>query len=106
MGAISPPIPKVAPKMYRSIKLLMSKPKNYFSANHRKCLRILLRNLVEPDQATVVQKLSMIDRTLCIRGSNDIIFQVKPRIYVGWAKTVKFHFFHSKLSKQPFLLKI
>jgi len=103
MGAISPPIPKVAPKIFRSIKLLMSKPKKYFSANHRKCLRNLLHNLVEPAQSTVVQQLSMINQTLCTRGvGNNRFFQVKPRIFVGWAKMVKFHFFHSKLRKQPF----
>jgi len=105
-GQLPPPIPKVAPKIFRSIKLLMSKPKKYFSANHRKCLRNLLHNLVEPDQSTVVQQLSMIDKTLCSRRGNNRIFQVKPGIFVGWAKMVKFHFFHSKLSKQPFLLKI
>jgi len=94
MGAIAPPlIPKVAPKIFRSNKLLISKPKKYFSANHRKCLRNLLHNLVEPDQITVVQQLSMIDQTLCTRGGgHNRIFQVKPRIFVGWAKTVKFHF--------------
>ena len=107
MGAIAPPpIPKVAPKIFRSIKLLTSKPKKYFSANHRKCLRNLLHNLVEPGQSTVVQQLSMINQTLCTRGGNNSIFQVKPSIFVEWAKMVKFHFFHSKLRKQPFLLKI
>ena len=106
MGVIAPPIPKVTPKIFRSMKLLMSKPKKYCSANHRKCLRNLLHNLVEPDQSTVVQQLSMINQTLCTRGGNNIIFQVKPRIFVGWAKMVKFHCFHSKLSKQPFLLNV
>jgi len=47
---------------------LMSKPKEYFRANHRKCLRNLLHNLVEPDQSTVVHQLSMINQTLCTRG--------------------------------------
>jgi len=102
MGAIAPPIPKVAPKMFGSIKLLMFKPKKYFSANHRKSLRNLLHNLVEPDQSTVVQQLSMINQTLCTRGGNNIIFQVKPRIFVGWAKMVKFHFFHSKVVNNLF----
>ena len=37
-GAISPPIPKVAPKISRSIKLLMCKPKKCFSANLPKML--------------------------------------------------------------------
>jgi len=74
MGAISPPTPKVAPKTFRSIKLLMSKPKKYFSVNHRKCLRNLLHNLVEPDQCTVVQQLSMINQTLCTRGGAIIEF--------------------------------
>ena len=29
MGAIAPPIPKIAPKIFRLIKLLMCKPKKY-----------------------------------------------------------------------------
>ena len=65
MGAIAPPNSKSCTKNFRSIKLLMSKPKKYFSANHRKCLRNLLHNLVEPDQSTVVQQLFMINQTLC-----------------------------------------
>ena len=73
-GAISPPIPKVAPNIFRSIKLLMSKLKKYFSANHGKCLHNLLHNLVEPDQSTVVQQLSMINQTLCTRGGAIIKF--------------------------------
>jgi len=84
----------------------MSKPKKYFSANHGKCLRNVLHNLVEPDQSTVVQQLSTVNQALCTMGGNHRIFQVKPTIFVGWAKMVKFHFFHLKLSKQPFLLKI
>jgi len=47
----------------------MSKPKKYFSANHRKCLRSLLHNLVEPDKISVVQQLSMINETLCTKGA-------------------------------------
>ena len=38
MGTI-PPIPKVAPKIFRSIKLLIWKPKKYFSATQQNCLR-------------------------------------------------------------------
>jgi len=102
----SPPIPNVAPKIFRSMKLLMSKPKKYFSANRRKCLRNLLHDLVEPDQSTVVQQLSMINQTFCARGGNNRSFQVKARIFVRWAKMVKFHFFYLKLTKQPFLLNI
>jgi len=41
MGAIAPPIPKVAPKGFRAIKLLMRKPKKYFKANQSNCLRYL-----------------------------------------------------------------
>jgi len=63
-----PPIPKV----FRSIKLLICKPKKIFSVNHRKCL--LLHNLVEPDQSTVVHQLSMINQTLCTKGGNGRIF--------------------------------
>jgi len=33
MGAIAPPIPKVEPTIFRLIKLLVCKPKQYFSAN-------------------------------------------------------------------------
>jgi len=36
MGAIAPPIPKVAPKGFRAIKLLMRKPKKYFKAKQIK----------------------------------------------------------------------
>ena len=97
-------IPKVAPKIFRSIKLLICKPKKIFSVNHRKCS--LLHNLVESDQSTVVHQLSMINQTLCTKGGNSRIFHVKPRIFVGWAKVLKFHFFRSKLSKQPFVLEI
>jgi len=39
-GQLPPPIPKVAPKIFRLIKL-MCKPKKYFSANKRNCLRNL-----------------------------------------------------------------
>jgi len=67
---------------------------------------LLLHNLVEPDQSTVVHHLSMINQTLRTKGGNSRIFQVKSRIFVGWANMVKFHFFRSKLSKQPFLLEI
>ena len=103
-GNCPPPIPKVAPKMFRSIKLLICKPTKFFSVNHLKCL--LLYNLVEPDQSTVVHQLSMINQTLCTTGENSRTFQVKPRIFVGLAKMIKFHFFRSKLIKQPFLLEI
>jgi len=62
MGAIAPPpIPRVAPKFFRAIKLLMCKPKQYFSANHRKCLRNLLHNFVEPGESTKVHQLSVIN---------------------------------------------
>jgi len=83
---------------------LICKPKKFFSVNHRKCL--LLHNLVEPDQSTVAHQLSTINQTLCTEGGNSRIFQVKPRIFVGWAKMVEFYFFRSKLSKQPFFLEI
>jgi len=58
----------------------------------------LLHNLVEPDQSTVVHQLSMINQMLCTSGGNSRILQVKPRIFVWWAKMVTFHFFRSKLS--------
>ena len=35
MDQFAPPIPKVAPKIFRLIKLLVCKPKKYFSANQR-----------------------------------------------------------------------
>jgi len=41
MGAIAPAILKVAPKIFRLIKLLVCKPKKYLSANQRNCLRNL-----------------------------------------------------------------
>jgi len=42
MGAIAPPpIPNVAQNIFRLIKLLMCKPKKYFRANQRNCLRSL-----------------------------------------------------------------
>jgi len=72
-GVIAPlPIPKVAPKIFRSIKLLMCKPKKYFSVNHRKSM--LLHNLVETDQSTVGHQLSMINQTLCTRGGGIVEF--------------------------------
>jgi len=65
-GGNSPPIPNVAPKIFRIIKVLMRKPKKYFSANQRHCLRNLLHQpLVEPDQSTMFYHLSMINQTLC-----------------------------------------
>jgi len=36
-GGNSSPIPKVAPKIFRIIKLLMCKPKKYFSTNQQNC---------------------------------------------------------------------
>jgi len=39
MGAIAPPIPKVEPKVFRLVKLLMCKPKKYFSANQQNCFK-------------------------------------------------------------------
>jgi len=68
-GTIAPP---PIPKVFRSIKLLICKPKKIFSVNHRKCL--VLPNLVEPDQSTVVHQLSMINQTLCTKGGNGRIF--------------------------------
>jgi len=54
IGAMTPPIPNVAPKFFRVIKVLMRRPKKYFSANQRHCLRNLLHQpLVEPDQSTM-----------------------------------------------------
>ena len=103
-GQFPPPNSESCTKYFRSIKLLVCKPNKFCRVNHRKCL--LLHNLVEPDQSTVVNQLSMINQTLCTKGGNSRIFQVKPRIFVGWAKMVKFHFFLSKLSKQPCLLEI
>ena len=89
-GAIAPPFPKVAPNISRVIKLC--KPNKYFSANRRKCLRNLLHHFVEPDQSNVVHQLSMVNQRLCAKGGNSKIFHVKPRIFVKWAKIVKFHY--------------
>jgi len=36
-GEMPPPIPKVAPKNFRIIKLLMCKPNKYFIANQQNC---------------------------------------------------------------------
>jgi len=92
MGAIfTPPIPNVAPKMFRVIKVLMRKPKKYFSANQRHCLRNLLHlPLVEPDQSTMFCQLPLINQTLCSWGQkilsrvgNCSFFQVKRRIFLG-----------------------
>jgi len=66
MWAMPPPIPNVAPKIFRVIKVLMRKPKKYFGANQRHFLRKLLHKpLVEPDQSTMFYQLSMINQTLC-----------------------------------------
>jgi len=52
----------------------MRKPKKYFSANQRHCLRNLLhQSLVEPDQSTMFYQLSMINQTLCAWGSENVI---------------------------------
>jgi len=60
-----PPIPNVAPKIFRVIKVLIRKPKKYFSANQRHCLRNLLHQpLVERDQTSMLYQLSMINQTL------------------------------------------
>jgi len=40
-GGNWPPNPKVEPKFFRFIKLLVCKPNTYLSANHRNCLRNL-----------------------------------------------------------------
>ena len=69
-----PPIPSDAPKMFRVIKGLMRKPKKYFSANQRHCLRNLLHQpLVEPDQSTMFYQLSMINQMLCTGGLENVI---------------------------------
>ena len=55
MEAIASPIPKVAPKFFWLLKLLIYKPKKYFSANQRTVKkRILLQVFVEPDQNSMV----------------------------------------------------
>jgi len=64
----------------------MSKPKKYFSANHRKCLRNLLHNLVEPDQNTLVRQLSMINQTLCTRASENFIQAGAVVEYSRWSQ--------------------
>jgi len=52
----------------------MRKPKKYFSANQRHCLRNLLHQpLVEPDQIIMFYQLSIINQTLCTRGSENVI---------------------------------
>jgi len=44
---------------------LIRKPKKYFSANQRHCLRNLLHQpLVERDQTSMLYQLSMINQTL------------------------------------------
>jgi len=53
--------------------VLMCKPKKYFSANHRKCLRNLLHNFVEPDEGTKVHQLSTIKQTLGTWASENFI---------------------------------
>jgi len=68
MGAIVPPILRVAPKIFRAIKFLICKPEKYFSANDRKYLRNLLHNLVESDQSTKVHQLSMIKSNVVYMG--------------------------------------
>jgi len=73
-GAMAPPIPNVAPKIFRVIKVLMRKPQKYFNANQRHFLRNLSHQpLVEPDQSTMVYQLSMINQTLCTWGSKNVI---------------------------------
>jgi len=112
-GNCPPPIPNVAPKIFRVIKLLMRKPKKYFSANQWHCLRNLLHvPLVETDQSTMLHQLPLTNQTMCAWGSENFIrsvqlkfFQVKRRIFVGRAKMVKFYLFHSKVRKQPFFAK-
>jgi len=67
MGAISPPIPKLALIIFRLIKLLMCKPKVCVSANQRNCLKnILLQLCSEPDQSNMVYQMLMINQTLFI----------------------------------------
>ena len=73
-GNVPPPIPNVAPKIFTVIKVLMRKPKKYFSANQRHCLRNLLHQpSVEPDSCTVFYQLSRINETLCTWGSENLI---------------------------------
>jgi len=88
-GEITPPIPNVAPKMFWVIKLLMRKPKKYFSANQRHCLRNLLHlPLVEPDQSTVSPNVLVYTGVgkFYPGGCNRSFFQVKRRIFVGGGK--------------------
>ena len=73
-GGNAPPIPNVAPKIFRVIKVLIRKPKKYFSANQRHCLRNLLHQpLVERDQTSMLYQLSMINQTLRTWGSENVI---------------------------------
>jgi len=67
-GNCPPPIPKVAPAIFRLIKLLMCKPKKCVSTNQRNCLKktILLQLLVETDQSSMVYQFPMINQTLCV----------------------------------------
>ena len=106
-GSNCPPNSQSCTKNFHVNQTFDVQAKEIFQRKSPKCLRNLLHNLVEPDQITVVHQLSMINQTLCTGGGlNGRIFQVKPRIFVGWAKMVKFHFFNLKLSKQSFLLQI
>jgi len=73
-GNASPQIPNVAPKIFMVIKVLIRKPKKYFSANQRHCLRNLLHQpLVEPYESTMFYQLSRINQTLCTWGSENLI---------------------------------
>jgi len=68
----------------------------------------LLQPLVEIDESSVVYQLSMINQTLCTWVSEGFfpgvavvdIYRESP-YFLREAKMVKFHFSHSKLTKQP-----
>jgi len=115
LGAIATPILKVAPKIFRLIKLLMCKPKKYFSANKRNCLKepFLLQPLVELDQSSVIYQLPMINQPLCTwvsegffqGGSISGFFQGKPRTLLGEAKNGEISFLPPETKKTTFLCK-
>ena len=97
MEAIAPPpIPKVAPKIFRVIKLLMCKPRKHFNASQRNCLRHLFHQLlVEPDQNTMVHQLSMITQTLCTRASESFIqWEAKQTIQLTSCKRFDNNCYH------------
>ena len=84
-GQLPSQIPKVAPKIFRLKKLLMCKPKKYFSANQQNCFRNLsyfklFSNLIKAVWLTSWPWL--IKR--CVHGCQKDSFQVGKQGHRQW----------------------